>query len=170
MLAIPLYLLFAGVTVWGFFEPSVGGWVYLGTAALFSAWLLFESLSLRSQWIPNLDQDSMSQDEVDIFRKYAFYFTYPYQAKQYSGTFSLIQALCYVWLGLALWHREWVFLACIVVLFFCAGNMAPYLNQGNFLRHHGKRGNLSLEMQERLALVEAVESKTLEARGIRRDA
>jgi hypothetical protein len=164
MLAIPLYILFAGVTVWGFFEPMVAGWVYFGTAALFCTWLFLTSWSLRSKWIRNLNEDALSMAEVDIFRTYAFYFIFPFQAKQYSSTCSLIQALCIVWFGLALWHREWGFLACIVVLFFFATNLMPRLNQGNFLRHHNKRGKLSPELQARLAIVEAVESKILEAR------
>ena len=109
----------------------------------------------------------MSKDEIEIFKKYAFYFCYPYQAKQYSGTFSFIQALCIVWLCLALWHREWVFLAGIVVLFLGASNIAEYLNHGNFLRHLDQRGKLSPELQERLVLVEAVESKIIEARAKR---
>lgn len=164
MLSIPLYLFFAGITVWGFFEPNAAGWIFFGMSTLFGAWLFLASRSLKTKWILNLNKDLMSKDEIDIFKKYPFYFIYPYQAKQYSSTISLIQVLSIIWFGLGLWHRDWMLITCIAGLFFGATNMAPILNQGNFLRHHNKRGNLTPELQTRLALVESVESKILEAR------
>ena len=164
MLALPLYLLFGGLTVWGFFNPQAAGWAFIAFATLFTCWLLAASWSLQSKWIAGLERDAFSESELVIFRKYAFYFIYPFQAKQYSGTFSLMQALCLAWLAISLWQREWVLLVCFIALFFVATNMAPFLNQGNFLRHHEKRGKLPLELLERIEVVESVEEKILEAR------
>jgi hypothetical protein len=164
MLALPLFLLFGGLTVWGFFNLQTAGWVFITVAALFTCWLLAASWSLQSKWITGLEEKAFSEAESAIFRKYAFYFIYPFQAKQYSGTFSLLQALCLAWLSMSLWQREWVLMVCFIALFFVATNMAPFLNQGNFLRHHEKRGKLPLELLERKEVVESVEEKILEAR------
>ena len=170
MLSPPLYLFFGSVTIWGFFNVGVAGWVFVSTSALFSGWLLFASWSLRSSWIMGLAQDAFTNAEAETFRKYAFYFIYPFQAKQYSYTFSLLQVLCLVWFAICVWRQEWVLLGCLFVLFLVASNMAPYMNQGNFLRHHKERGNLSSGLLDRLELVQAVESKIIEARTRRRDA
>lgn len=170
MLALPLYAVLLGFTVWGFFSTSLAGWVFFGLVVLFAAWLLLVSYSLRSKWISGLAEDALTSDELEVFRRYTLYFMLPFQAKQYSSTFSFIQLLCLVWGGLSLWRGEWILLSAMVVLFFVATNMAPFLNQGNFLRHHYGRGKLPPELVERLEIVEAVEGKILEARGLGRDA
>lgn len=170
MLALPLYVLFGGLTIWGFFSPKAAGWAFIAFAMLFAGWLLAASWSLRSKWIVGLENDAFSEAEVTIFRKYAFYFIYPFQAKQYSGTFSFMQALCLVWLAMSFWQREWMLFACYIALFFAAANMAPFLNQGYFLRHHKKRGKLPLELLERMEVVESVEEKILAARSKKREA
>jgi hypothetical protein len=164
MLAPPLYFLFGSVTIWGFFNVGVAGWVFVGATTLFVSWCLHSSWSLRSAWIVGLAPDAFTDAETQTFRHYAFYFIYPFQAKQCSGAFSLIQALCLVWLAICIWRQEWTLLGCFVVLLLIATFMAQYLNQGNFLRHHEEKGKLSLELLERLELVQAVESKILKAR------
>ena len=169
MLALPIYLLLGGLTIWGFFNMQTAAWVFITVAALFTCLLLAASWSLRSKWVVGLSEDAFSKAELAIFRKYAFYFIYPFQAKQYSSTFSLMQALCLAWLAMSVWQREWVFLVGFAALFFIATSMAPFLNQGNFLRHHEKRGKLPPELLERMAVVESVEEKLLEARAKNRN-
>lgn len=169
MLALPLYFVFGGLTVGGFFNLQTASWVFITAAAIFACWLLTASWSLQSKWIIGLEEKAFSEAELTIFRKYVFYFIYPFQAKQYSSTFSFLQILCPIWIVMSLWQHEWALTVCFIALQFVAGNMALFLNQGNFLRHHEKRGNLTLELQERKELVESVERKILEARTKIRD-
>jgi hypothetical protein len=164
MLAIPLYIFFAAVTFWGFIDARYAASVYLGVATLFSCWLLLASWSLRTGHGFSFDSDYLSSDELQVFRRYAFYFVYPYQARQYSSTFSFVQALSVLWIGLFLWNRDWVFVVGFIALFFVASNMASYLNHGNFLRYHAAKGHLTSELEARLAVIEAVESKIANAR------
>lgn len=164
MIAFPLFLVFGALTIWGFFNTGIAGWIFMGTATLFASWLLLTSWSLRSTRISGLAPDALTKAEAETFRRYSLYFIYPFQAKQYSGIFSLIQALCLIWIAVCAWRQEWILLSCFVAMFLVATNMAPFLNQGNFLRHHEARGKLSPELLDRLELVQAIESKILEAR------
>jgi hypothetical protein len=170
MLALPLYAVLLGITVWGFFSTSLAGWIFFGLALFFATWLLLTSYSLRSKWIAGLAVDAFTAGELEVFRRYTIYFMLPFQAKQYSSTFSFIQVLCLVWGGLCWWRGEWILLGGMVVILFVAANMASFLNQGNFLRHHYGRGKLSAELVDRLGTVEAVEGIILKARGLERDA
>ena len=170
MLALPLYLVLGSLTVWGFFSTTFAGWAFFGSVVLFAAWLLLVSYSLKSKWIAGLPEDAFTPSELQVFQRYALYFMLPFQAKQYSGTFSFVQLLCLVWGGLCLWKGEWILLGAMVALFAVATSMAPFLNQGNFLRINHSQDKLSPELIDRLEVVQAVEEKILKARGLRRDA
>jgi hypothetical protein len=105
-----------------------------------------------------------SAEEIAIFRKHPLYFRYPFSARQYSSAFSGIQAMCWVWIPLLFWNRQWVAAGVFIGVFFAASNLAPYINPGHFLRYHQARGNLPDFLQQKLELVEAVERKLLENR------
>lgn len=164
MLALPLYLFFAGLTIWGFFNVQLAALAFISTIALFVVWLVVASWGLRSHWIRKLDPLTVPPVEMVIFKKYAFYFIYPYQAQQYSSTFSFLQALSLVWLVLLLWKQQWLLVGLIVMAFLAATLMMQYMNPGNFLRFHADRGNLGEDLLERLELIEAVEARITDAR------
>jgi hypothetical protein len=164
MLAIPIFALFGGITIWGFFHPRLGAVIFIAGAVALAAWLILANVSLRSRSVRGLDLESMSPAEREVLKKHALYFLYPYQAQLYSSTFSLLGVLCVVWFGVLLWHREWVLAVCFVPALTGVTRMAPYLHPGNFLRYHNARNDLPEFLQEKLALVEAVEEKILEAR------
>lgn len=167
MLAFPLYLVLTGLTAWGFFNTNLAGWVFFNSGMLFAGWLLLASYSLRSKRIADLAENDLTPSELQVFRRYAFYFMLPFQAKQYSGTFSFIQLLCLIWAALCFWKGEWILMGAMAALFFVATSMAPILNQGNFLRLLHSKGKLPPELVHRLELVEAVEAKILNVRGSR---
>lgn len=166
MLILPHYIVFIGLTIWGLFNAALAGWIFFFCSISFVAWLWLTANSLKSNLIAGLSEDSFTFEELEIFQRYAFYFIYPFQAKQYSGTCSLIQMLCFIWACFCLWNHEWGLIVAIISLLLAATHMAPLLNQGNFLRHHHLRGKLSVELIDRLKIVEAVENKVMKARGI----
>lgn len=166
MLALLLCAVFIGLTIWGFFNAFTAGVSFILVVLALAGWLLLANIALRSRSIRNLDLNAMSAGEIAIFRKYALYFGYPYQARQYSSALSIVQGLSVVWMALLLWRSEWILAACFVGVFFAATNMAPFLNPGNFLRHHDAKGNLPEFLQHRLALLEVVEDKVMEARRV----
>ena len=169
MLAIPLYIILFGLTVWGLFSTSIAGWGFFGFVVIFATLLLMLSYSLRSKSIPGLSEDALTLAEQQIFRRYSFYFLLPFQAKQFSSTFSFVQMLCLIWVGLCLWKSEWVLLGAITAVFFVAARMASFLNQGNFLRVLHSQGKLTTELIERMEAIYVIEGKVLKARGLRRD-
>lgn len=166
MLAIPLDLILLGLTIWGFFNTGLAGWVFLATVLAFIGWLVLMSQFLKSKWVQGLEANAFSEVEETIFRKYTFYFLLPFQAKQYSSVCSFVQFMCYVWFGLSLWHSQWALLAALVALFLVTSNMAMRMNIGNFLRFNHRQGKLTPELAVQLETVEAIESKILKARGL----
>lgn len=166
MLAVPLYLTLLSLTIWGFFKTILAGWIYIGIVLVFVGWLVLMSQFLKSKWIPGLDVNAFSYAEEAVFRKYAFYFLLPYQAKQYSSVCSFAQFMCYIWFCLLLWNGQWTMMAAAVVVFFATSKMAMFMNIGNFLRFSNQQGKLTPKLIERLEVVEAVESKILKARGL----
>jgi hypothetical protein len=166
MIALPLYLGLACLTIWGFFSTGLAGWIFISAVLLFTGWLLLLSHSLRSKWIAGLSENAFTHAELQVFRRYSLYFMLPFQAKQYSSTFTFAQLLCVVWGGVCLWKGEWILLGAMIALFFVASTMAPFLNQGNFLRLHHIKGKLSPELVDRLEAVEGIEDKVLKARGL----
>lgn len=166
MLAIPLYLILIIVTVWGFFSTSVAGWIFVSLIAISAIWILILSSSLKSKWISGLPEDAFTPYQMHVFKKYVFYFMFPFQAMQYSSAFTFSQLLCLIWAGLCIWKSEWFLLIGIISVFFATGNMAPFLNQGNFLRVHRSKGKLTPDLLERLEIVEEIEEKILKARGL----
>lgn len=166
MLALPLYVVMVGLTIWGFFSTNLAGWIFFGSAMLFTALLLLLSYSLRSKWVAGLTDGDFSPSELQVFRRFNIYFMLPFQAKQYSGAFSFVQFLCLIWVGLCLWKGEWILMGAMMALLFVAAKMAPLLNQGNFLRLLHSQGKLSSDLVNRLELIESVEGKILKSRGM----
>lgn len=164
MLAIPLDLILLGLTIWGFFKTTLAGWIYIGVVLVFVGWLVLMSRSLKSKWVRGLDVNAFSHAEEAVLRKHAFYFLLPYQAKQYSSVCSFAQFMCYVWFGLFMWNGQWTMAASAVAIFLVTSNMAMFMNIGNFLRISNQQGKLTPELSERLQVIEAVESKILQAR------
>ena len=160
MVVLPLLLLFAGITIWGFFEPGAAGWLFIGVFAAFAAWLLAATWSLRpSRLSPDEGPYFFSGEEVALFRRYPIYFRYPYTARQYSSTFTAVQVLSIVWLLTLLFNREWALAGAFVAVYLAASNLAPFMNPGHFLRYHGARGHLPEHLVKRLAVLQSIESK-----------
>jgi hypothetical protein len=165
-MALLLFLIFGGLTVWGFFNPTALYW-YLGGCAAFTVWLLVGVYGLRSRTIRNLDYESLTPEERALLRKYMLYFGSPISAQAYSSTFSLIQALSLLWFARLMWNHEWAWSLSIVAVFGAATFMAPFIHPGTFLRFHHTRGNLPDFLQERLALLQRVEEKVAVARAMK---
>lgn len=165
MLALPLYLVFTSILVWGFFAHELAAWVFVALACTFAAWLILSSVSLgRRTPHAGAAPFDFSPEEVTVCRRYAFYFRYPFQAQQYSGAFTCIQLLSFVWVALMLWRNEWLLAATFGFLAFAAFRMAVFLNPGNFLRSMQNQGKLTKQLLGRLHAVEGVEEKVTRAR------
>jgi len=104
--------------------------------------------------------------EEAAFRKHAFYFLMPFQAKEYSSVCSFAQLMCCVWFGLFVWNGLWTMAVVTAVVFMVASQMAMLMNIGNFLRIINQQGKLTPELCAKLEVIETVESKILKARGL----
>jgi hypothetical protein len=60
MLALPLFVLFGGLTVWGFFSPVNAAVCFITLAVCFATWLLLANVGPRSKSIRNLDLNAMT--------------------------------------------------------------------------------------------------------------
>jgi len=160
MLALPIMVVGAALLIWGFFSPSTPSWVFLSLGIVGALWLLVTNITFKGR-VPSEGQDPLhlTADEVEVFKAYPVYFLHPFVARQYSSALSFVQAACFAWIALMLWHRMWVQTGLFVVLIFLAMNMVRLLNPGHFFRYHSQRGKLTPVLQERLANIESVENK-----------
>ncbi len=170
MLALPFYVVFAGLTLWGFFRPDLAVYFFFGIALLGTAWLLVMNRSLASSRLRNLDVDAMEVAEREVLFKYPMYFYYPFQARQYSSLCSLLQALSVVWLGILAWNKLWVLCVAPLILMVLVTHAAPRLNPRGLFQYHAARGALPLQLEDEFEVLKIVEDKVLAARGWVRNA
>jgi hypothetical protein len=164
MLALPLGLVFLGVTAWGLFSPGIAGWVFIGLSGLIQGWLVVIHSALRDRLAADKEPYFLSSAEIATFRKYPYYFLQPMIARQWSSVCSWLYALGIVWAGYLAWQFQWVPAAVALALGFLASNLARILNAGNWLRFHHQRGKLTPELHAVLMDVEAVEQKIYNTR------
>ena len=69
MLALPFYVVFAGLTLWGFFRPDLAAYFFFGIALMGTAWLLVMNKSLASSRLRNLDVEALDVAEREVLFK-----------------------------------------------------------------------------------------------------
>lgn len=160
MLTMPIILVFAALSVWGIFTPSLASWVVLGLGGLYGAWMLIMNKTMAGR-APALNSPPLNFDEQDIetFEKYAAYFLHPFVCRQYAAAASTVQMMCWAWIAWMCWNKLWIQAGCFVVLLFLMSNVARTLNIGFLLRYHESKGKLNTSLQILKSQVEAVEEK-----------
>lgn len=159
MLALPLGLVFLGITVWGLVSPGPATWVFLGLSTVIQAWLLVIHWTLRDRLAEDTEPFFLKPAEIATFRKYPYYFLQPMVARQWSSVCSWLYALGIVWAAYLAWQLKWAPSVVALGLGLVASNLARVLNAGNWLRFHGERGKLTPELKDLLTDVEAVEQR-----------
>lgn len=158
-------LLFAGLTAWGFFNPTKASIWFLGFTACFAVWLIYLSILARTKSV-YLNLNSFTPIEHATFRRYAFYFTFSHHAMVCSSTCHVISIFALIWVPWLLWCNEWILASYFVAVFISTSFAAPFINPGTYIRFYATRDKRPHDFEERFAALQAVEEKIRIARGI----
>lgn len=122
--AVPL-----GFFVWSLFQPTIAGYVFVGLAAIFVAYLFFIDIIGK----PNPAPSTWTSDEIEIIRKYHLAIRFPFGAKDFSCYLNGIRLSSLIWVPWLLWNHLWIPAGFLAVNFFLTMSLSVRLDPFYFL-------------------------------------
>ena len=151
--AVPLGLFF-----WSLFKPTIAGYVFVGIAAIFVAYLFFIDITNK----PKPDPLIWNTAEIEALRKYHLAIRFPFGAKDFSCYLNGIRWSSFIWVPWLLWNHLWIPSGFLAVNFFLTSSLSVRLDPFFFLSDAVNRGQYQLE--EELVALQGIQEKLNEQR------
>jgi|GEM_PF-2030481 len=147
-------LLLLAIIIYSFWNPLVASTIFITIIGLFEIWIIL------AQWqgkniVPK--DDKWSFQEFETIKKYYTFFRYPFAAKIFSATLSMIQLSVFIWVPWLIYRNLWIPAILIGINYFIAGTLAVKLNPRHFLHDAVEKQNGTQYLSEMLMVDTIIE-------------
>ena len=135
------FVVAATATAVAFIAPAIGGWAFAGAELMFATWLRRRMRAMDAAALAAQAREPLSDDELELVRRYAYYFAYPATARECASTLAalgLASLLLVPWLSYKL---EFLPAILIGVMLFWVARLTKRVSPVDALRLATARGD-----------------------------
>lgn len=129
------------LTGWTFLQPPVGSWAFTAAEFAFLSWLGRELRREDARALCARAREPLEPDEVDVIRRYAFYFGRPAAARECASTLAATGLASLVVVPWLIYKLQWPQAILVGIFLFAVGRLTKLVSPVYALRLATAKGD-----------------------------